>query len=129
MTGEQALCLQFRVLRDRTCSSSFTETWNRLRRSVAIRTGGLLFLTLNPKPQTLHLRCGLNLARVGGGGGPHCKAAPFVFRVPQKGPYLKVHGTCEPITTALITLLIMPLQGLIGVIPNISRVLSAVIIG
>ena len=36
--------------------------------------------------------------------------------------YLEVHGV-------LITLLIIPLKGLIGVIPLISRVISTVIIG
>ena len=44
-------------------------------------------------------------------------------------PYLKVHGTYYLIITVLITLLIIPLEGLIGVIPIISRVISPVIIG
>ena len=43
--------------------------------------------------------------------------------------YLKVHGTYQPIITVLITPLIIPLKGLIGVIPSISRVISTVIIG
>ena len=43
--------------------------------------------------------------------------------------HLKVHGTYYPIITVLITLLIIPLKGLIGVIPIISRVISPVIIG
>ena len=33
--------------------------------------------------------------------------------------YLKVHGTYQPIIAVLITLLIIPLKGLIGVIPVI----------
>ena len=37
---------------------------------------------------------------------------------------MKVHGTYSPIITVLITLLIIPLKGLIGVIPIISRVIS-----
>ena len=43
--------------------------------------------------------------------------------------YLEVHGTYEPIITVLVTLLIIPLKGLIGVIPLISRVISPVRIG
>ena len=43
--------------------------------------------------------------------------------------YLKVHGTYEPRKTVLIILLIVPLKGLIGVIPIISRVISPVISG
>ena len=44
-------------------------------------------------------------------------------------PYLEVHGTYKPLITVLITLLILPLKGLIGVIPIISRVISTVISG
>ena len=43
--------------------------------------------------------------------------------------YLKVHGTYLPIIAVLITLLVIPLKGLIGVIPIISRVISPDIIG
>ena len=49
--------------------------------------------------------------------------------VGPRSPYLKVHGTYEPIITVLITLLMIPLKGLIGVIPIISRVISPAIIG
>ena len=44
------------------------------------------------------------------------------------GVYLKVHDTYQPLTTVLITLLI-PLKGLIGVIPIISRARSPLISG
>ena len=40
---------------------------------------------------------------------------------------MKVHGTYQPLITVLITLRIMPLKGLIGVTPIISRVISPVI--
>ena len=71
--------------------------------------------TLNPKPSTPNGCSGVSV----------------------KGPWtsrtlsfcLKVHGTYKPIITVLITLLIIPLKGLIGVIPIISRVISPVIIG
>ena len=43
--------------------------------------------------------------------------------------YLKVHGTYSPVITVLIAQLRIPLKGLIGVIPIISRVISPVIIG
>ena len=43
--------------------------------------------------------------------------------------YLEVPGTYQPIITVLLTLLIIPLKGLIGVIPIISRVISTVISG
>ena len=49
--------------------------------------------------------------------------------IPERNPYLEVHGTYKPIITVLITLLIIPLKGLIGVIPIISRVISPVISG
>ena len=41
--------------------------------------------------------------------------------------YLKVHGTWYLLLTRLITLLITPLNGLIGVSPFISRVITPVI--
>ena len=47
--------------------------------------------------------------------------------IPQT--HLKVHGTYQPIVTVPITLLIIPLKGLIGVIPIISGVISPVISG
>ena len=47
----------------------------------------------------------------------------------QRHSYLEVHGTYSPIRTVLIILLIIPLKGLIGVIPIISRVISLVISG
>ena len=45
------------------------------------------------------------------------------FRLRVEG----AHGTSQPLVTGLITLLILPLSGLIGATPSISRVIIPVI--
>ena len=42
-------------------------------------------------------------------------------------PYLQAHGTYEPLTTGLVTLLVVSMTGLICVSPMTSRVITPVI--